>query len=550
MGLLICDKDVIMKTKQWNEEIKIDDITYPADQLNRKQDAELLTKILVRRSNSNREKPNKSSYVINVNAEWGAGKTYFVKRWAENLKHEHPVVYIDAWSNDFMDSPIITVLAEIQEQLLETINKSHLTQAKRKSFKNIGISVLPKILAALVKRYGGFDIEDLFVDENSDTCTSPSTQNNKALDLSAAMEAMTTQAFKEHSDYKKGVKELKGTIKELVKYSIDKPKGGLQAIARSYPAFIFIDELDRCRPTYAVEMLEAIKHIFDIEGLVIVVSTHTEELQHTIKALYGNDFNADNYLRRFFDTKYHLDVGISASLLEANCDFTVLNNNYLEQKSILLFPILSQGDDIKRQLSSLIAEISNWQNLAPRSAIQLADRLLTSIELIGEEKTVDVLVLLILLCLYMFNKPQYDYMCSIFNDERFNINSKVTDLQLSARQLNLPKYLEEMLYSAKNLKGIKHSLNLEEYDHLLLMQFESNFSDMNLLTYFQSFQSVLKRSHKISKPGYMRTFGYDGRGPIHDYQLLEAQMTLFGVGALTEKDYLNLIGLTNRFSDS
>ncbi|MCQ8891638.1 KAP family NTPase [Pseudoalteromonas carrageenovora] len=312
-----------MCAKQWNEEIKIDGVTYPADQLNRKQDAELLTKILVRRSNSNREKPNKSSYVINVNAEWGAGKTYFVKRWAEDLKHEHPVVYIDAWSNDFMDSPIITVLAEIQEQLLETIDKSHLTQAKRKSFKNIGISVLPKILAALVKRYGGFDIEDLFVDENSDTCTSPSTQNNKSLDLSAAMEAMTTQAFKEHSDYKKGVKELKGTIKELVKYSIEKPKGGLQATARDYPAFIFIDELDRCRPTYAVEMLEAIKHIFDIEGLVIVVSTHTEELQHTIKALYGNDFNADNYLRRFFDTKYHLDVGISASLLEANCDFTV-----------------------------------------------------------------------------------------------------------------------------------------------------------------------------------------------------------------------------------
>ena len=539
-----------MKTKEWNEEIKIDDITYPADQLNRKQDAELLTKILVRRSNANREKPNKSSYVINVNAEWGAGKTYFVKRWAENLKHEHPVVYIDAWSNDFMDSPIITVLAEIQEQLLETINKSHLTQAKRKSFKNIGISVLPKILAALVKRYGGFDIEDLFVEENSDTDTSSSTKNNKSLDLSAAMEAMTTQAFKEHSDYKMGVKELKGTIKELVKYSIDKPKGGLHATARSYPAFIFIDELDRCRPTYAVEMLEAIKHIFDIEGLVIVVSTHTEELQHTIKALYGNDFNADNYLRRFFDTKYHLDVGISASLLEANCDFTVLDNNYLKQKSILLFPLLSHGDDIKRQLSSLIAKVSNWQNLAPRSAIQLADRLLTSIELIGEEKTVDVLVLLILLCLYMFNKPQYDYMCSIFNDERFNINSKVTDLQLSARQLNLPKYLEEMLYSAKNLKGIKHSLNLEEYEHLLLMQFESNFSDMNLLTYFQSFQSVLKRGHKISKPDYMRTFGYDGKGPIHDYQLLEAQMTLFGVGALTDKDYLNLIGLTNRFSDS
>ncbi len=538
-----------MKTKQWNKE-RINGVTYPADQLNRKQDAELLTKILVRRSNSNREKPNKSSYVINVNAEWGAGKTYFVKRWAEDLKHEHPVVYIDAWSNDFMDSPIITVLAEIQEQLLETINKSHLTQAKRKSFKNIGISVLPKILAALVKRYGGFDIEDLFVDENSDTCTSPSTQNNKSLDLSAAMEAMTTQAFKEHSDYKKGVKELKGTIKELVKYSIEKPKGGLQATARDYPAFIFIDELDRCRPTYAVEMLEAIKHIFDIEGLVIVVSTHTEELQHTIKALYGNDFNADNYLRRFFDTKYHLDVGISASLLEENCDFTVLDNHYLEQKSILLFPLLSQGDDLKKQLSSLIADISNWQNLAPRSAIQLTNRLLTSIELIVEEKTVDILVLVILLCLYMFNKPQYDYMCLIFEDAPFVVNNRVTDLRLSAKELNLSGYLEEMINSAKSIEGAKQSFILDGYEQQRLMGHFSEFSKMDPFTYLRSFQNVLKRGDNIKKTNYLNTFGYDGRGVISESQLLEAHMTYSGVNSFTANDYLNLIGLTSKFADS
>ncbi|WP_024607971.1 P-loop NTPase fold protein [Pseudoalteromonas sp. TAB23] len=539
-----------MKIKEWNEEIKIDDITYPADQLNRKQDAELLTKILVRRSNANRTKTNKSSYVININAEWGAGKTYFVKRWAEDLKHEHPVVYIDAWSNDFMDSPIITVLAEIQEQLLKTVNQSCLSKEKKKRFKNIGISVLPKILAALVKRYGGFDIEDLFVDENSDTDTSSSTQNNKPLDLSAAMEAMTTQAFKEHNDYKKGVKELKGTIKELVKYSIEKPKGGLQAITRSYPAFIFIDELDRCRPTYAVEMLEAIKHIFDIEGLVIVVSTHTEELQHTIKALYGNDFNADNYLRRFFDTKYHLDVGISASLLEANCDFTVLDNQYLEQKSILLFPLLSQGDDIKRQLSSFIAEISNWQNLAPRSAIQLADRLLTSIELIGEEKTVDILVLLILLCLYMFNKPQYDYVCLIFKDNPFVINNRVTDLKLSAKELNLSGYLKEMINSAKLLGGSKQSPISDAYERQTLMKHFSEFSKMDLFTYLRSFQNVLKRGDNIKKTNYLNTFGYDGRGVISEPQLLEAHMTFSGVNSFTANDYLNLIGLTSKFADN
>ncbi|GAB0111934.1 MULTISPECIES: KAP family P-loop NTPase fold protein [Pseudoalteromonas] len=541
-----------MKTKEWNEEIKIDDITYPADQLNRKQDAELLTKILVRRSNANREKPNKSSYVINVNAEWGAGKTYFVKRWAENLKHEHPVVYIDAWSNDFMDSPIITVLAEIQEQLLETINKSHLTQAKRKSFKNIGISVLPKILAALVKRYGGFDIEDLFVDENSDTDgTSSSTQNNKPLDLSAAMEAMTTQAFKEHSDYKKGVNELKRTIKELVKYSIEKPKGDLQAIARSYPAFIFIDELDRCRPTFAVEMLEAIKHIFDIEGLVIIVSTHTEELQHTIKALYGSNFNADNYLRRFFDTKYHLDVNVSASLLEANCDFSILHSDKLKERSILLFPFLTTNDEeLKKQISLLVVKIAHWKKLAPRSAIQLADRLLTSIELIEREKTVDIVILSVLICLYMFDKPEFDYFHQFFSDYHFVFDLNDANSKVSDESLNLPETLEKMLSMAQQPDSYKQILNLKSYEHQNLIQQHLSFSEINILSYFEYFRKVLGRANSIKTDGYMNMFGYDGRHKITESQLLQAHMTFFGVNKLTFKNYLDLISLTNKFSNS
>ena len=540
-----------MCAKQWNDEIKIDGVTYPADQLNRKQDAELLTKILIRRSNSNREKPNKSSYVINVNAEWGAGKTYFVKRWAEDLKYEHPVVYIDAWSNDFMDSPIITVLAEIQEQLLETINKSHLTQAKRKSFKNIGISVLPKILAALVKRYGGFDIEDLFVEESSDADATTSTQNNKSLDLSAAMEAMTTQAFKEHSDYKKGVKELKATIKELVKYSIEKPKNGLRAIARDYPAFIFIDELDRCRPTYAVEMLEAIKHIFDIEGLVIVVSTHTEELQHTIKALYGNEFNADNYLRRFFDTKYHLEVNVSPPLLEASCDLSILNCDELKERSILLFPFLStNNEDLKKKVSLLIVKIAHWKKLPPRSAIQLADRLLTSIELIENEKTVDIVVLSVLICLYMFNKSEFDYLHSTLVAEYFYFDPKVTTLILSDEKLNLQKILEEMTLTGDGNSDIKQVLKIPGHEQQKLLRYRRDFPNIDTLAYIECFYEVLRRGANIRNPGFLHTFDYDGRGDISDPQLLQAYMTLFGINLVTFDYYLSLISLTNKFSDS
>ena len=204
-----------MICKDWLREIKdADGVIYPADKLGRKKDADILTKVLLRRYRVLKNKPNHSSYVINVNAEWGAGKTYFIKRWSEDLKHAHPVVYIDAWSNDFMDSPIITVLAEIKEQLEKTIDKRYLKQETKASLKEIGMTVLPKILAALVKRYGGFDINELLEDSkegsnsNNDASSSESDDSKNKLDLSAVAEAMATQAFKEYSDYKNGVDEL------------------------------------------------------------------------------------------------------------------------------------------------------------------------------------------------------------------------------------------------------------------------------------------------------------------------------------------------------
>lgn len=539
-----------MSKKGWNEGIVINGVTFPSDELNRKQDADLLTKILTRRSNVISQSANKSSYVINVNAEWGAGKTYFIKRWAEDLKYDYPVVYIDAWSNDFMDSPIITVLAEIQEQLLDSINKSCLPRDKKKRFKNIGISILPKILAALVKRYGGFDIEDLFVEESSEESEKPAS-TNKTLDLSAAMEAMAIQAFKEHSDYKSGVKELKATIKELIKFAVDNPKNSLSANKRSYPAFIFIDELDRCRPTYAVEMLEAIKHIFDIEGLVIVVSTHTEELQHTIKALYGNNFNADSYLRRFFDTKYHLNVDVSAHLLEANCDFSILNSDLIKCDSIVLFPFISeQNKTLKRQISSLIVSIAKWKKLPPRSAIQLTDRLLTSIELIEKEKTIDIIVLSILLYLYMFNNKEFSYLHSTLEAEHFYFDPKVTDLNVSKKHLNLQATLEEVPLYSDNEYLIKQILAIPGNESQQLMLYRCDFSNLNILDYFECFYDVLKRENNVRKTGFLHTFDYNGSGAVSDSQLLQAYMTFFGINLVTLENYLDLINLTNKFADS
>lgn len=70
-------------------------------------------------------------------------------------------------------------------------------------------------------------------------------------------------------------------------------------IERADKVVIFIDELDRCKPTYAVKLLERIKHYFNNDKIIFVFSTNLEELQSSVKCVYGESFNAYRYLDRF-----------------------------------------------------------------------------------------------------------------------------------------------------------------------------------------------------------------------------------------------------------
>lgn len=65
----------------------------------------------------------------------------------------------------------------------------------------------------------------------------------------------------------------------------------------------FIDELDRCKPDYAIRFLERIKHYFDDERITFVFSVSLTQLQWTIRNYYGNGFDATKYLDKFFDLR-------------------------------------------------------------------------------------------------------------------------------------------------------------------------------------------------------------------------------------------------------
>lgn len=82
------------------------------------------------------------------------------------------------------------------------------------------------------------------------------------------------------------------------------------------PVVVLVDELDRCRPSYAIEMLEVIKHFFTTKNFVFIVATDTSQLTHSINAVYGANFDSSQYLKRFLIEKQNYQSLIYSTTLK------------------------------------------------------------------------------------------------------------------------------------------------------------------------------------------------------------------------------------------
>lgn len=256
---------------------------WPDDKLERYKSADFLTKYLNQLYADQEEDIYKDSFVMNVNAGWGFGKTFFIKKWAEDLKkNNHPIVYFDAWENDFSDDPLLAFVSELEDSLNRY--KAKTPKAKR-IFKKVVVAGKKAIVPTL----------KLGVDLTAAVLT-----NGAISDLSfESRENAVEKSIQSHKDKKEAIKNFKEALSELMSYLKDD-------INSAMPMYVFVDELDRCRPTYAIELLEGIKHIFGVSGIYFIVATNKSQLVHSISAVYGSGFDAATYLRRFFDQEYAL----------------------------------------------------------------------------------------------------------------------------------------------------------------------------------------------------------------------------------------------------
>ena len=310
------------------EQIRIqpEDIDIPEDnpllndQLGRQKMVEALTRLVSTIG---------GSCVIAIDAPWGAGKTTFLKMWSQHLRNEHfPVVEFNAWETDFSEDPFVALCAELSA-CFETEEGTELSEkmmgAAQKVAKHIASNALSRITVGLV------NTRDLLADLQS--------------------MPVATDIHKRFDDYKgaqDAIEEFKETLKHLViALNSSKPEenaGGdtAQGTAvvtemRHVPLLVMIDELDRCRPSYAVELLETTKHLFSVDQVVFVLAVNRTELQHAVKALYGNEFNAEVYLRRFFDVDLHLPEAKRDRFINGLLDSIGLKDNVWFQRLLMAF---------------------------------------------------------------------------------------------------------------------------------------------------------------------------------------------------------------------
>ena len=111
--------------------------------------------------------------------------------------------------------------------------------------------------------------------------------------LAAPIDADTPAVFEEWIDIDSGIAEFKASLHEQVEVT-DKN------------LVIFVDELDRCEPTYALDLLNKARHLFDVEGVTIVFGVNRGELGHAVETLYGPECDVDGYLRPFVDLSMQL----------------------------------------------------------------------------------------------------------------------------------------------------------------------------------------------------------------------------------------------------
>ncbi|WP_051321564.1 KAP family P-loop NTPase fold protein [Chrysiogenes arsenatis] len=256
----------------------VDDLDgFKKDALQRKAFGEALANLVVRSTDE---------LVLSIDGKWGEGKTTFVKMWQGLLKEKGvPSIYIDAFQNDYTEDAFISIASAITSYV-----DQHSTEVEKSRFKENAKKVGVRLLSWTAKV--GIKAATLGVIKESDIDALTAISEDVATSTSETIAKLVEERLNAHSQENKLIQSFRESLSEIPTTLAGNKSGRL---------VIIVDELDRCKPPFAVEVLEKIKHLFSVKNVVFVLVMHKEQLEEAIRCVYGNNIDAHTYLQKFIN---------------------------------------------------------------------------------------------------------------------------------------------------------------------------------------------------------------------------------------------------------
>lgn len=225
------------------------------------------------------------SYVVSLEGGYGSGKSSFLAMWNDELQERRksdeslPLsIVLNVWESDHSEDPMLAMMAT----LLEVLDQHAVLKEDRESLENAAKNLswfVGGLVNEFVASWSGVNIHN-----------AAQLAEEKQAERRAQHPLSPLKVYQERA---KAVRVFKAALRNVIE------NNGIKIL-------FLVDELDRCRPDYAIRYLEALKHIYDIHGLLFVLAYDRQALESSAKSLYGQDMDVGGYLNRFIHRTYQL----------------------------------------------------------------------------------------------------------------------------------------------------------------------------------------------------------------------------------------------------
>ncbi|WP_193183746.1 KAP family P-loop NTPase fold protein [Nisaea sediminum] len=250
---------------------------------------------------------------IILDGPWGSGKSTFVKQWAGELRNQGAaVIEFDAFANDHYEDAFVVLAAKIVEQAEQILPaessmiKDIVTKAKRVGSVLLPISARLALRGVTLNLVDSEDFEKLGTVGKTIFTELGDELAKIAEDVFAERLRNTTVERVTLENFQKSLTLISTAISTKNAQSASSESENHIFKKSKHPLIFIIDDLDRCKPSFALNTIERIKHLFSVNGVVFILVTNIEQLTATVKSAYGQNTKGEQYLEKFYDLRVTL----------------------------------------------------------------------------------------------------------------------------------------------------------------------------------------------------------------------------------------------------